>query len=307
MASPRIVIAAAVLLALLASDPPAAPEYSDWAAPVNLGSVVNSTFNDLGPAISKDGLSLYFGSDRPGGFGGIDIWVSQRASLDAPWGPPINLGGILNSADLENVPALSRDEHWLFFNSNRSGGFGGNDIWASYRQHTKDDFAWQAPVNLGGGVNTSFQEQGAGYFANDDGGAPLLFFNSDRPGGVGLTDVYVSRLLADGSFGVTSLVSELSSPGVDQRPSVRFDGLEVVFFSNRFGSFGNVDLWVATRQTVSDSWSTPANLGPVVNSTVSDQNPYLGADRRTLYFASNRVGGFGAVDLYVATRSRQRP
>jgi hypothetical protein len=307
MASPRSVIAAAVLLALLASDQPASPEYSDWAAPVNLGSVINSAVNDVGPAISKDGLSLYFGSDRPGGFGGIDIWVSQRASLEAPWGPPINLGGIVNSADIDNVPALSRDEHWLFFNSNRSGGFGGNDIWVSYRQHTKDDFSWQVPVNLGGGVNTSFQDQGASYLENDDTGAPLLFFNSDRPGGVGPTDIYVSQLLADGSFGATSLVSELSSPSLDQRPSVRFDGLEVFFFSNRPGSFGNVDLWVATRQTVFDSWSTPANLGPVVNSTVSDQNPYIGADRRTLYFASNRVGGFGAVDLYVTTRNWQRP
>ena len=86
MASLRNVLTAVVLVALLASYPTAAPEYSDWFAPVNLGAVVNSPFNDQGPAISKDGLSLYFSSSRPGGFGVSDIWVSQRASLEARHG-----------------------------------------------------------------------------------------------------------------------------------------------------------------------------------------------------------------------------
>ena len=131
MASRRNVLTAALLLVLLASYPTAAPKYSDWSAPLNLGAVVNSPFNDAGPAISKDGLSLYFGSDRPGGFGGFDIWISQRAGLEAPWDSPINLGAVVNTSGIENVPALSRDEHWLFFNSNRTGGFGGNDIWVS--------------------------------------------------------------------------------------------------------------------------------------------------------------------------------
>jgi Tol biopolymer transport system component len=304
MAFRRPLLIAVVSLAFLASYPTAAPTYSDWGAPVNLGAVVNSPFNDVGPAISKDGLSLFIGSDRPGGFGGFDIWVSQRASLDAPWGPPVNLGPAVNGANLENVPALSRDEHWMFFNSDRPGGFGQNDLWASYRAHTKDDFGWQAPVNLAS-LNTLFLDQGAGYFENDEGGAPLLFFNSDRPGGAGATDVYVSQLMADGAFGPPTRVAELSSPASDNRPSVRFDGLEVFFFSNRAGSFGGVDLWSATRATVFDSWSTPVNLGPVVNSVVNDQHAYIASDRRTLYFASARAGGFGAIDLYVTTRVRQ--
>src|SRR5713226_1041346 len=66
-------------------------EFSDWSEPVNLGPVVNSEFNDQHPAISVDGLSLYISSDRPGGFGDMDIYVSHRASLDDDWGPPQNL------------------------------------------------------------------------------------------------------------------------------------------------------------------------------------------------------------------------
>lgn len=303
-ASSRSVLTAALLFALLASYPTAAPNYSDWSPPLNLGPVVNSPYNDAGPAMSKDGLSLYFGSDRPGGFGSFDIWVSQRNSLEAPWSLPTNLGAIVNTGDIENVPALSRDEHWLFFNSNRSGGFGGNDIWVSYRGHVKDDFGWQPAVNLGANINTSFTDQGAGYFENDEVGAPLLFFNSDKPGGMGAADIYVSQLSPNGSFASPSLISELSSPEQDARPSVRFDGLEVVMFSNRLGSLGGFDLWSAARETVFDPWSTPVNLESL-NTAFNDQQPYIAADRRTLHFASNRTGGFGQLDLYVTIRNRQ--
>jgi Tol biopolymer transport system component len=306
------VLTAVVLVALLASYPTAAPKYDQWSAPVNLGAVVNSTSNDQGPAISKDGLSLYFSSGRPGGSGGSDIWVSRRDSLEAAWGPPENLnkfGGVVNTTADDSIPALSRDEHRLFFNSNRSGGSGDTDIWVSYRQHTHDDFGWQMPVHLEGGVNSPFKDQGAGYFENDEGGAPLLFFGSDRSGGPGMNDIYVSQLLQllpdRVSSGPASLIAELSSLGDDLRPSVRFDGLEVFFFSNRPESAAS-DLWTATRQTVLDFWSKPKNLGPV-NSPANEMHPYIAPDRRTLYFASNRPGGSGMQDLYVTTRTMQHP
>jgi Tol biopolymer transport system component len=316
MTSLRNVLTAVVLLALLASYPTAAPKYADWSKPVNLGAVVNSPFDDRGPAISKDGLSLYFSSVRPddSAQGGSDIWVSQRDSLEAPWDLPINLGGVVNTAANELIPALSRDEHWLFFNSNTSVGyrendiaFGETDIWASYREHTHDDFGWETPVNLGDGVNSPFNDQGAGYFENDEGGAPLLFFGRDLTALVpDSNDIYVSQLLPNGSFGPASLVAELSSPAGDFRPSVRFDGLEVFFFSNRSGSLG-FDLWTATRETVFDFWSNVENLGLVVNSSANDTHPYIAPDRRTLYFASNRAGGSGGQDLWVSTRTRQHP
>lgn len=130
------VILTAILLfaSMVAGQVAAAPEYSGWSAPVNLGPVVNSPFSDQGPAVSKNGLSLYFTSTRPGGFGGFDIWVSQRASLDDPWGLPINLGPTINTGFSEAVPALSRDGHLLFFNSNRPGGLGGVDLWVTWRR-----------------------------------------------------------------------------------------------------------------------------------------------------------------------------
>src|SRR5712691_7240744 len=143
------VLLGVVLSLVLASDVAmAAPKFSGWSVPTNLGPAVNSAFSDQSPAISKDGLSLYFGSTRPGGSGALDIWVSQRETADGAWEPPMNVGPV-NTAFIENVPALSRDDHWLFFNSNRPGGFGGVDLWVSYRNHVHDDLDWQTPVNLG--------------------------------------------------------------------------------------------------------------------------------------------------------------
>src|SRR2546421_1847672 len=125
-----------VALALFAVSNPVAgsPKFSGWSTPVNLGPVINSVLRENGPAISKDGLSLYFGSFRDGGFGGSDIWVAQRASVAEFWGPSVNLGPTINTAVLEAVPEFSRDGHWMFFNRvGGPGSLGGFDIWVSHR------------------------------------------------------------------------------------------------------------------------------------------------------------------------------
>ena len=84
---------------------------------------------------------------------------------------------------------------------------------------------------------------------------------------------------------------------------VRFDGLEAFFYSTRPG-FGMTDMWTTTRETVFDPWSAPVNLGYLLNGPGIDQRPYVASDRRTLYFASDRQGGAGGLDLYVSTRER---
>ena len=96
----------AIVLVSAFTASPRAQKYSDWSAPINLGPTVNSASNDRGPAISKDGLSLYFASTRPGGFGGEDIYVSQRETRDSEWGPPVNLGPIINTTSNEMCPGV---------------------------------------------------------------------------------------------------------------------------------------------------------------------------------------------------------
>ena len=294
----------ALLLALGASGLLAAPSFSEWSPPVNLGPTVNTGFIDAGPALSKDGLSLYFNSDRPGGFGGNDIWVSQRASREDAWGAPVNLGPTINTAANEDAPSFSRDGHTMYFNSDRVGSFGSRDIYISRRTNTRDDFGWKEPVNAGPGVNSAFIDSGPSYLANEEAGPPLLYFGSNRL--AGLFDIYVSAQALDGSWGPAALVPELSSPLNEQHPSVRFDGLELFVDSDRLGGFGLRDLWVSTRETTLDPWSAPVNLGATVNSTFIDQQPFIASDRETLFFASTRPGGLGNLDIYMTTRERTR-
>jgi hypothetical protein len=119
--------------------------------------------------------------------------------------------------------------------------------------------------------------------------------------------VYVSALGDNGSFGPAALVPELNSPELDQKPAIRFDGLEMFLHSNRLGSLGataTMDLWVSTRQTVEGVWSTPEHLGGTVNSIANDLQAHLSSDRRVLFFTSDRPGGFGGFDLYVTTRTK---
>jgi Tol biopolymer transport system component len=279
-------------------------KYSEWSTPVNLGPAVNSSAMDRAPAVSKDGLSLYFSSNRLGGVGMEDIYVSQRETRDGEWGLPTNLGPIINTTVNEQVPALSRDGHLLFFVSGRQpGGFGGADIWVSRREDTHDDFAWQPAENLGAGVNSASTDAGPSYFENDEVGVPHLYFQSNRPGGPGISNFYVSEQMADGSFGPAVLIPELSF-GDSSRASIRHDGREIFFNSNRPGSIADsLDLWVATRDSVFDAWSEPVNLGSTLNSELVDVQPYISSDGETLFFASNRLNG-GPTDLYMSTRTK---
>jgi len=297
------VMASTVLLALamlLTAD--VDDQYSDWSTPVNLGSVNTLAF-EQGVAISKDGLSLYFHSNRPGGFGGADIYVSRRASVDAPWGPAQNLGPNINTPFNENAPDLSLDGHQLYFQSNRPGGYGGTDIYVSERHNRRDDFGWQPAENLGAGVNSSATDQQPCFFEDDTTGTTTLYFNSNRPGGIGSHDIYASTLQPDGSFGAAALVEELSSPWDDQGPDIRRDGLEMFLASDRPGTLGYHDLWVSTRSSTSDPWSLPVNLGPVINSIYIDVAPQLSFDGTVLYFGADDPTHTNQ-DIWVTTRTK---
>jgi Tol biopolymer transport system component len=288
---------------LVGAERTAAHIFSDWSTPETLGPTVNSTLLDGCPAVTRDGLSLYFASARSSGAGGpLDLFLTQRDSADDAWSNPVALGSPLNTASTDFCPAFSRDGHLLFFASNRPGGCGGNDIYVARRQNKRDDFGWEEPRNLGCVVNSASDDFGPNYFETDDG-TPVLYFNSNRPGGAGLQDLYTTTLSAEGTFDVPITVIELNSASNDQQSAIRRDGLEIFLTSNRPGGLGAADLWQATRASTSDPWSAPVNMGPV-NSPQGDARPALSWDGAELYFGSSRTGGLGFDDLYVIRRAK---
>ena len=303
------VLFSAVILALLGLHPAAdGQKFTEWSAPVNLGKVVNSPYAEAGTYISRDGLSLYFGSGRPGGIGPtntFDIWVSHRESPDSPWGAPVNLGPMVNTANNEQTPMLTIDGHRLYFARDGSGGYGSQDLYVSRRQHQWEDTGWREPVNLGPGVNTTAEESGPSLIEDDKTGIFTLYFSSTRDTGMGYEDIYVSTAGPGEPFGPAVLESLLSGPYRDVRPFVQREGLEVYFDSNRPGSSGtNVDLWTSNRESLWGPWSDPVRLPDALNSTSVDARPVLSFDGTELYFHSNRAGGYGANDLYRSTRSK---
>lgn len=306
---PLVFTAAALLLALgVVIEPLRGQEpmtVAAWSPPVNLGPNVNSAFEDLAPHVTSDGLVLYFASTRPGA-GGEDLWVSRRATHDGEWGEATNLGPAINSAANERSPALSRNRRLLFFATDRPGGVGGFDIWVSWRPDPDNDFGWEAPVNLGTGINSASTDAGPSFVEAIGHGRsrpaiPELFLASARPGGPGGLDLYLGSV-PGGWAGPPTPIEPLNSPQNDLTPTVRRDGREIVFASARPGGAGAIDLWHAVRWSPHQPWSVPANLGPLVNSAAIDVFPSLSADARTLVFQSTRPGGFGGGDLYVSAR-----
>ena len=160
----------------------------DWAPPENLGPTVNSASDDGGASITGDGLELYFCSIRPGGYGGFDIYVTRRATRDSPWDPPTNLGATVNTSSPEFYPTVSSDGLELYFSGyNRSGGYGGFDLYVSKRSTGNDP--WGPASNLGPAVNCPAHD--ATPCLSADG--LLLFLASDRAGGYGNFDIWMTR------------------------------------------------------------------------------------------------------------------
>jgi hypothetical protein len=214
----------------------------------------------------------------------------------------VNLGPPINSAADDFCPTPVRGGGLLFVSRRvtpESCGLG--DI---YFARLNPVHGWTAATHLAcapDGPNSSLDEQGPSY-VEADGRAFLYLSRSSAtvPG-----DIYVGDQLADGSFGPASPVAELNSAGNDIQPNVRKDGLEVVFSSNHAypGAQGAQDLYVATRPTVSDPWSEPANLGPSVNTAAAETRPSLSWDARTLLFG-RAPGPEGSSDIYVAVRDK---
>lgn len=157
-----------------------------WSIPRHMGYVVNSREWESTPSLSFDGLTLYFSSTRPGGFGGSDIWKTQWDGRG--FGQPINLGPTINTAGNEQTPFIHPDNQTLYFSSNGRAGMGGFDF---YYSRTNDSGNWQEPVNMGYPINTLGDEKGL--LVNRAGN--LAYFSSkDRADGFGGVDLYQFEL-----------------------------------------------------------------------------------------------------------------
>jgi hypothetical protein len=335
-----LTLAAVVTLAACAADAPTdvrpslgqptfAREYSSWSAPRLIQDLApgahpdfNTAFLDGCPFPSRDGKAFFMASTRPGGMGGIDIWVSTRESVDDPWGAPVNVGAPVNSAANDFCPTLAGDGHTFYFVSNRAhpDACGGDDIYVTRLRGdvallpgdgSAGDASWEEPVNVGCDVNTAGNEASP-VPLEQPGTGPVLYFSSTVAGGVatandgpvtGDADVYYSEWQG-GAFGRRQLVPGVNGAFEDGQPNISRDALELYFYSNRPGTMGGNDIYVATRANAQDVFGTPVNLGAGINTAAAETRPSPSWDGTQLYFGSTRPGGEGLADIYVVTRER---
>ena len=224
--------------------------YDDWGVPESLGAAINTSFNDGCPLLTISGRYLYFMSDRPGGCGNYDIYVSRRLDKKSwtEWSEPQNLGCEVNSAGPEFSPSLFENEDGsveLYFSSGlRPGGLGFGDIWVS-RLEDDGTFGPAEPVVALNSTSNDLRPK----IRQRDG--LEIFFDSNRPGAM-LQDIFTSTrecTSADCPWSVpVSLGPTINSSGVDGGAALSFDATELYFMSNRTGGSGDQDIWVTRRE-----------------------------------------------------------
>lgn len=254
--------------------------------PVNLGPSVNTSQSWSGePSISADDLELYFTSQRPGGQGAGDIWVTKRLTKDTPWGEPENLGPIVNSSDIERGPSVTADGLELYFSSRRTGRW---ELYMSTRQ-TKDD-AWNAIVPLPNHVSVSYGLEGP---CISPDGLELYFATGDT---TGFYELYVARRgTADDPWNPSErLGPNVNHAGNENSPFISCDGLALFFWSGH-------RLWMSTRTTTTEPWNPRVDLSSK-GFDYSGWNfaPSITFDGSTFYFESDRPGSFGDADIWQA-------
>jgi hypothetical protein len=245
------------------------------------------------PIESRSGNELYVA----GGFeGSLDIFFYERSGREDSFANRTKV------ADPVSKPATAEGDvldfcptplpgNVLMFVSNRAGGCGGTDIYASRYNPGKDE--WSDPRNLGcapNGPNTEGYELSPSLVETEVG--TLLFFSTGD--GIGLAqDLYQSQMLADGSYSPGMPLVELNTPGAvnDRQPNVGRNGLEIVFASNRDAD-GVGDIWTSTRDSVYEAWSEPVNLSDTVPFSTAgsgESRPSISWDGKRLYYGSGGV------------------
>jgi Tol biopolymer transport system component len=216
----------------------------EWTEPEIVTAVSTDEYIEVEPLLSPDGQQLYIMSDRPGGMGGVDIWVSDR--MGGEWTEPRNLGAPINSPDADHCLYFA-GPNWsvAYWTSTRPGGHGGNDIWMSERING----VWQEAVNLGANVNSAASEHHS--LPSQDGRS--LYVTSGRADGYGGEDIYVTSRDVNGVWGpLVNLGAVVNSDRHDRCPAFSPDYTVFYFDSERDGGYGDKDLWWIPYATIAE-------------------------------------------------------
>lgn len=277
--------------ALADAPPPPCDPSKPFGAPI-LVSGVNSTADEPEAAMSWDELTIYVASARAGGPGKTDLYSATRTTRTGAFGA-LSLVAVVNSSAADESASLSRDGLNLYLASTRAAG-ATFDLYVAGRATTAAVFGQPALI---AGLNTTDHLDGSPYI---NGSGTVLYFDSDRSLN---REIYrATRPNTNVAFGAPTPIGELNLPTTeDKYPVVPENELSVYFGSDRPGGVGGLDIWEAHRSTTSDGFGTP-KLALNVNSTATDLPVWVSPDNCRLLLSSDRAGGTGGRDIYIASR-----
>ncbi|MEO8762000.1 MAG: OmpA family protein, partial [Bacteroidia bacterium] len=271
------------------------------AAPVNvkikdLGANVNSAYPDYAPVLSADQSTMFFTSRRPGTTGGQkddlgnymeDIYMSTQNGTG--WSKATNIGAPINTASNEASVGLSPDGQTILIYKDDNGD---GNIYST----TLIGDIWATPVKLNDNINSKSWEPSA--FISADGST--IYFISNRSGGYGGRDLYMSKMV-DGDWGkAVNLGPNVNTPYDEDAPFIHPDGVTLSFSSNGHNTMGGFDIFTSILAD-DGTWSAPANVGYPVNTTDDDVFYVVTPNSKKAYFTSFRAGGLGEKDIYSVT------
>lgn len=262
----------------------------------NLGTNVNSAYADYSPVLSADQNTIFFTSRRPETMGTQkddvgndmeDIYMSSKT--EKGWSKAENIGAPINSIWHEATVGISPDGQTILIYKD---DLGDGNIYST----TLDGDIWSTPIKLNENINSKYWEPSA--FISADGST--LYFTSDKPGGFGGRDLYISKRPLGGDWGIAvNMGPTINTPFDEDAPFIHPDGVTLSFSSNGHNTMGGFDIFTSL---ISDgTWSEPVNVGYPINTTDDDIFYVVSPDNRTAYFSSFREDGFGEKDNYMAT------
>ena len=239
------------------------------------------------PVVSVDGEQLIFTAvvrnDE-------NFYISQRDAETGEWLPAQELAGV-NTPQNEGAETISADGRTIVFTAcNRPDGKGSCDLYYSEQR----DGRWTPPANIGSPINTKDWESLPAL--SPDGNT--LYFSSNRAGGLGGKDIYVSRREAGGGWSAPENVGEpVNTSADDQSPFLHPDGRSLYFMSQGHPGMGGYDLFVSRADT-DGQWQTPENLGYPINTKNDEGALFITLDGRTAYMATDREYATGGASSF---------
>ncbi len=190
----------------------------DWSEPVKYDDHINSKNNEFSAAFTSDDQTIYFSSDRPGGFGGRDIYRVTTLP-NGNWSAPLNMGPTINSSYNDDSPFIHEDGKTLYFSSEGHNTMGGYDIFKSY---LSEENKWSTPENLGSPINTVDDDI---YFSISASGK-TAFLSSERSGGYGDQDIYEVTMNSEGYPTLKGKILDISDPSNKIKATITLEDFE---------------------------------------------------------------------------------